>query len=46
MDDDDLVDDEEDEDGGEGASTYRRDTSTVYNENQPSAPITISLGPV
>ena len=35
IDDDDLGEDEDDEDAGEGegASTYRRDTSTVYNEN-------------
>lgn len=33
MDDDDMVDDEEDDEVGEGASTYKRDTSTIYNEN-------------
>jgi|SanBayMetagenome_1026888.scaffolds.fasta_scaffold319434_1 hypothetical protein len=33
MDDDDMGDEEEDEDGGEGVSTYKRDTSTIYNES-------------
>lgn len=34
LDDEDLGDEDGDDDGGEGASTYKRDTSTVYNENQ------------
>jgi hypothetical protein len=34
LDDEELGDDDGDEDVGEGASTYKRDTSTVYNENQ------------